>query len=571
MIDYYTQLMATKPKKKPVKAVYPKQLEAAMSPEQMTRQYSKPNPKLSGTNEMFSNLLYKRDELGVEDYNKMLRDPQIKSGYELIRMFLLSRKIIVNPSDDSEEAVDIADTLEQMLQDMDYPMRKVRNDMYSALIYGYSVSEIIWKATEDGNQIGIERIRPIPIDTIEDCFEYDDKGDVENIVQHVDNEEPIKIPAEKCLIYTYDECFGDREGKSILDGVYDNWYMKQKILGWYNVFLQKHEGPTLVGKAENPMYKDLFREQLDEIREGRANITVGMNDSVEVLESSHRGEGFKDAINYHDVMIYRKMNIGTMILGQEDGAGAYAQSQTQFDTLSIFLDGIHEDIAAELQGKINELIDMNWTVDDYPVVSFETFEEKDLLGLVNALKPLIDAGAIDAQDSWFRHLVADIVSRYSDVDVSELLDEEQQVKTEVPEVNVGEPNGMPTPEEQAGQTSQEQADLITQVQEQIKPKDGNVKAKDSIEAITGNNTAKPNNALYKAGNVIYTKKPILGKMADPYRINIKIPDCYQDLTINGKRYTIRMPKYNSVIRVWKSKTKAKWVVHYQQPTGFIKG
>jgi len=474
MMNYYEQIMAGKPKKKQVKAVYPAQLEASLSPQQMTRQYSKPNPKLSGTNEMFTNLLYKKDKLGIEDYNDMLRDPQIKSGYELIRMFLLSRKLVVNPASDSEEDVEIAEQLEGILKRMNYPLRKVRNDMYSALIYGYSVSEILWQASEDEDLIVMDRIRPIPIDTIEDCFMYDNKGDVEYIKQTVDNEEPIKIPAEKCLIYTYDECFGDREGTSILDGVYDNWYMKQKILGWYNVFLQKHEGPTLLGKIENPQFKDLMREQMDEIREGRANITVGMNDDVSVLESTHRGEGFKEAINYHDTMIYRKMNIGTMILGQENGSGAYAQSQTQFDTLSIFLDGIHEDIAAELQAKIDELVDMNWNVDDYPIISFETFEEKDLIGLVNALKPLIDAGAIDPQDMWFRHLIADVVSRYSDVDVSELLDEDENIQESMDEQMVQQPEGTgnvrPTPEEQEEPTDAEQADLITEVQKTIPPR-----------------------------------------------------------------------------------------------------
>jgi len=431
-------------------------LSAALSPKQMTQQYSRSknvNPDQSFT------LKYKGDDLNYEDYDKMLMDPQIKSGYELIRMFLLSRKIVVTPAGDMPEDIEIAEALEKMLKDMKYPMRKVRNDMYSALIYGYSVSEIVWGMDEDDELIGIERIRPIPIDTLEDCFRYDDMGDVETIVQTIDDEE-IEIPADKCLIYTYDEQFGNRYGTSILDGVYDNWYTKQKILNYWNIFLQKHEGPTLAGFVENPMYKDLFRDQLDEIREGRANITAGVNDRIEVIESTHRGEGFKDAIDYHDVMIFRKMNIGTMILGQQDGAGAYAQSQTQLDTLNIFLDGIHDDIAAELQAKIVELVDMNWNVDDYPVISFETFEDKDLLGLINALKPLIDAMAIDPQDGWFRHLIADVVSRYSDIDTSELLDEEEE-----PQEIIGqdEQQVFPTPEEQEEPTADEQTQLIEDI------------------------------------------------------------------------------------------------------------
>jgi hypothetical protein len=160
-------------------------------------------------------------------------------------------------------------------------------------------------------------------------------------------------------------------------------------------------------------------------------------------------------------MIYRKMNIGTMILGQENGAGAYAQSQTQFDTLSIFLDGIHEDIAAELQSKIVELVDMNWNVDDYPVISFETFEETDLLQLLGVLIPAAKDMVIDADDSWFRHLIADVVSRYSDVDTGELLEEKEssEEQGENEQQVVSEPTVQPTPEEQQ-QKDEETAGVI---------------------------------------------------------------------------------------------------------------
>ena len=126
-------------------------LSAALSPKQMTQQYSRSknvNPDQSFT------LQYKGDDLSYEDYDKMLMDPQIKSGYELIRMFLLSRNIVVTPASDMPEDVEIAEALEKMLKDMKYPMRKVRNDMYSALIYGYSVSEIVWGMAEGDELIG---------------------------------------------------------------------------------------------------------------------------------------------------------------------------------------------------------------------------------------------------------------------------------------------------------------------------------------------------------------------------------------------------------------------------------
>ena len=395
-------------------------ITAALPASTMTRQLSK---STNVTNENTFRYIYKNGELTYEDYEEMLKDPQIKSGYELIRMFLLSRKLHITPATDEESDIEIAEAIENMIMNMKYPMRKIRNDMYSALIYGYSVSEIIWEADDAGETIDLRRIRPIPISTLEDCFNYDDYGDLKEIEQTVDGEDPIFIPAEKCLIYTYDEKFGDRRGTSILDGVYENWFNKQKLINWWNVFLQKHEGPTLVGKVENPMFKEEMLEQLDEIREGRTNITVGMNDSVDILESSHRGEGFETAINYHDTMIFRKMNIGTMILGQTDGAGAYAQSKTQNDVLDTFLDGVHADIASELNTLVKDLVDMNWNVEEYPTVEFESFEDIDILPLLTTLEPYVRNMAIDTNSIWFKQLLADVIGRFSDVDTSELLEE----------------------------------------------------------------------------------------------------------------------------------------------------
>jgi hypothetical protein len=401
-------------------------MKAALPASAMTKQMSKSTNTNNQQNQF--RFTYKEDGLTFEDYDEMLKDPQIKSGYELIRMFLLSRKLHITPATDEETDIEIAEYVENMFMSMKYPMRKIRNDMYSAIIYGYSVSEIIWESDEAGETIDLRRLRPIPISTLQDCFRYDDYGDLESIIQTVDGEDEIIIPAEKCLVYTYDEKFGDRRGTSILDSVYENWFNKQKILNWWNVFLQKHEGPTLVGKLENPVFKEDMLDQLEEVQEGRTNMTIGMNDSIEILETSHRGEGFKDAIDYHDVMIFRKMNIGTMLLGQQDGSGAYAQSKTQNDVLDTFLDGIHEDIAAELNVLVKELVDMNWTVEEYPTVEFESFEDVDILALMNALEPYVRNMAIDTNSMWFKQLLADVISRFSNVDTDELLEETNTVE-----------------------------------------------------------------------------------------------------------------------------------------------
>lgn len=404
-------------------------IQAALSPGQMQGQRSK--KKKTWQTDMFG-VEYNPDDLKLDDYIAMMKDSQVKAGLDLITMFLLSRNLTITPASEDPKDVEIADFVQESLDGMDYPMRKVRKDIYSALAFGYSVSEIVWKFDDKSKKIVFGKIKPIPTETLENCFKYDDNGDVETVKQDIGDGDPITIPAEKCLIYTYDEQFGNRYGRSILNPVYDNWYQKMKVLEWWNVFLQKHEGPTLAGFVDNPQYKDEMRSQLEEIHEGRTQITAGKEDRIEIIESSHRGEGFLEAIRYHDDMIFRKMVIGTLILGQSgQTSGSYAQSQTHMDTMAIFLDGIHEDIAGELQIKIKQLVDINFNAESYPEIGFESFEAKDLANLLQILDPLIKDMVISPDSEWLMQLIAEVVSQYSNIKVPIEQEEEKPEEEKV--------------------------------------------------------------------------------------------------------------------------------------------
>jgi hypothetical protein len=224
---------------------------------------------------------------------------------------------------------------------------------------------------------------------------------------------------------------GNKKGCSLLDAIYENWFQKQLLLQYWHTYLQKHEGPTLAAFINDPMWKEQVEEMLGSVHEGRANLVLGKEDRIETVESSHRGEGFKDAITYHDIMIFRKMNIGTLLLGQQETAGAYSQSETQFDILKIFLDGIHTDIAAELQGMINSWYEYQYpALTDVPQIHFESFEEKDITELLTVLKPFIDNMTVDPSSSWFKQIIGDLVSNYSDIDMSSYLksDETKELK-----------------------------------------------------------------------------------------------------------------------------------------------
>lgn len=427
-------------------------IQAALTPQQMSRQLSRPEG--SWMDKMYGGS-YKAnpDDRTYIEYDEMYRtDPQIRGATNLITQLLLSRQLIVTPMDDTPEAQEQADFIEEMFQDMDYPLRQVRTDIYTAIQYGYSVGEIVYKPPSDEQgMVTVRKIRPLHIETIQDCFKMNDEGDVEEIIQTSSDDGEIEIPREKCLVYTHGERFGNPYGTSLYQSVYDNWYAKRKIIKWWNVFLQKHEGPTLVGKVANPAYKDLMRNQLEEVREGRTQITVGMEDEVSILESAHRGEGFQNAITYHDTMILHGMNIGPLLIGQEQSTGSYNQSSTQENITFIYLDGLHEDIASEFEKLVKQLCELNYPNALPPIVSFEPFEDQDLLGLINSLKPLIDNFTINPGEEWVKELISKVVSKYSDVSVP--------VKEEDSNVGVV----VPTQQEKQEPLPEEHTQLIEQV------------------------------------------------------------------------------------------------------------
>jgi hypothetical protein len=352
---------------------------------------------------------------GYKEYRRMMKDPQIKVGVSIIKLFLASRELKITSASDAPEDIAAAQFVEDNISDLSTSMRKVRKNLYTALPYGFSACEVVYKIGTDG-LIRIKGFYSIHRKTLEhpERFEYNDYGDLINIIQDVDGEK-IPIPIDKVLLYSFDEEFDEPEGNSILEEIYDNFFIKSKIFKWLAIFLQKNENPTTIGKSSNAKYAKKMNKQLEEISEGRTQMTIGKDDDVFVLESAHRGEGFFKAIGLHDNVIFRRLFLGTLLFGQDATSGSYAQSQTQFDVTKMLLDGVHEEIAEPLEKHFARLVNMNYSAAQPPKIGFEKFENKDIISLLNALKPYTDNMTIDADSAWFRELVAAAVKELSGV------------------------------------------------------------------------------------------------------------------------------------------------------------
>ena len=352
-----------------------------------------------------------------QDYKNISEDYQVKIGLQILTNFLMSKNYILTSNSDSEEDVLITEFIQDMLDNLETPLREVRKNVYTAIKYGYSCQERVYKINPDG-KIVLSALYPLHMKTLQsNPFVFDEDGNLTHIHQQ-STLGTADIEIGKILLYSFDAEFDELQGNSLLNELDDITRPKKKVLEWLITFLHKNENPVMYGKTRDGLSAAAIRKGFDEIAGGKTNITVDLEDEIGILESSHRGEGFFNAINLYDNIIFRRMFIGNLLMGDGGQTGSYSQSNSQMQmTLNIF-NGIHEDVAACFQGMINEIVTWNFGANaKAPKFKFESFIGKDYLGLLNALQPYAQNMLVDTTSPWFEELIATTVQEQSGIKV----------------------------------------------------------------------------------------------------------------------------------------------------------
>ncbi len=384
-----------------------------------TRESRNSNSPSVGTGQSLYDALVGRHtgKYSYHDYKTISQDYQVKIALQIVTNFLLSKNYIITSNSDDEEDVMIADFIQDMLDNLETPLRGVRKNVYTAIKYGYSVHERVYRINSDG-KIVLSALYPLHMKTLQsNPFRFDDEGNLTHIHQQSTNG-TAEIEIGKILLYSFDAEFDELQGNSLLNELDDIVRPKKKVLEWLITFLHKNENPVMYGKTRDGKSAAAIRQGFDEISGGKTNITVNLEDEIGILESNHRGEGFFNAINLYDNIIMRRMFIGNLLMGDGGQTGSYSQSNSQMEmTLNIF-NGIHEDIAACFQEMINEIVEWNFgSSAKAPNFKFESFIGKDYLGLLQALQPYCQNMLIDTSSPWFEELISTAVQEQSGIKV----------------------------------------------------------------------------------------------------------------------------------------------------------
>lgn len=357
-----------------------------------------------------SNIFKHRIRLTELDYQTgelILQDTQVATGFDILKYLLSSKQwILVDNKDDNGEVYDF---IMETLTNLDTELNEVVKSISTAILWGFSIHELMFEVNEDGKII-LKDLIPVHIKTLQtDPFTYDENGELESIHQ-VWEEDEVYIPINKVLKYSFNAKYDEDYGNGILYDFKPIIEDKLNINQWLMNYLEKHEAPTLYGKTDN-YNRDNLLDAFENVNEGRTGLVVGREDELGVLESSHRGETFFNALQFKDNQIFRRMFIGNLLLGDNSQTGTYAQSQSQLEFGKLVFDGILEEIANCIQKQIiNPLVEWNYGDQKLaPTISFDKFSIGDYDKLFTTLKPLIDNGTIDSENDAIQESISQFI------------------------------------------------------------------------------------------------------------------------------------------------------------------
>lgn len=362
---------------------------------------------------------YNPDDLvgrrGLGIYAKMLNDEQVKAVVDFRLAALLARGWDFVFSDTSSLS---DDEQQQRIKVCNTIVDRIRGSFSEALEnistgreFGFSMTEKIYSTVNiDGREyVGLSELRLR--DPYHFEFHADPFGTLVKTVQRVTGQAPLEIDSARFIHYVHRQKWDQFYGRSELRAAYRWWYVKEQVVTFWPIFLEKFGAGIFVASREDDNAPIPGSPEYESLKSALSNIRAlmylilprGVKLDVKFPAATTM---YADCIQFCDLAIAKSQLVPNLMGVSHTGqTGAYSQSQTQF---SAFHWAVNMD-ANRIQECLNDQLfrdlgDQNWADGDYPRFRFNPASMEHLQWMLSTWRDLLGSKAVIATEEDERYL-----------------------------------------------------------------------------------------------------------------------------------------------------------------------
>jgi hypothetical protein len=302
-------------------------------------------------------------DFGPDIYERMLKDSQVTSAFESLRMGVLASgvnfpgRVQDEKASDFKKSEEVRQFVERNLNErLNQPFRQICYDLLEGMATGHKVAELVYEYADDGTtgqdedkgkiclkaiKVKPQRVTAFVVDAYFNVVALigllPGQGASAIVTQGLigvpssgsgsAKDTPANLlPREKFAVFTFRPQDADPRGTSILRPAYDPWWCKQQIKKDYLAYLARFASPSLIGYTPedavdypvsdsfaNPTPDENNTQQYLSATQAMGKALAGWKNAyyvvltggskVDVVEATGNGEAFDKAFTFYNTEI----------------------------------------------------------------------------------------------------------------------------------------------------------------------------------------------------------------------------------------------------------------------------
>jgi len=334
----------------------------------------------------------------VDIYDQMWKgDASVRAAYLAVILPIVSANWYIEPASDSAEDKEISDFVnKQIFENKFRSWTSLLREILAYLRYGSYVFEKVFEYTDEG-KIGWRKWAPRLPKTIY-RWEIGDGDERQfGIQQILPQGGSVEIPGWKLSLFINEQEGENYEGVSLFRSAYKHWWFKE---GYYKIdaLAQERQGLGIPyfkkPNGASPIDIEFTRQLMRNIRANEEQyLEVPMGWEIGFMDMMART--VKDPANFvehHDRQITKSVLAQFLELGAAKGSGSKAVGGVQSDLFFLSEEAVKKHVQEVMQSSINQLVDFNYKVKEYPTLTASKVGFIDFAQLADALQKLSGAG-----------------------------------------------------------------------------------------------------------------------------------------------------------------------------------